>query len=73
MRRKRIQLEHAREYDEAVVQLKQKVGGLQATPLQDSSSWTGILPHNRGDIDKSNHCHPPAAVLEQLLTCQRLV
>lgn len=31
MRRKRIQLEHMREYDEAVVTLKQKVGMLAFT------------------------------------------
>jgi hypothetical protein len=35
MRRKRIQLEHAREYDEAVVQLKQKVG--------ESQGWAQVL------------------------------
>ena len=33
MRRKRVQLEHTREYDEAIVTLKQKVG------VQEDALW----------------------------------
>ena len=53
MRRKRIQLEHQREYDEAIVTLKQKVNGRRV-------SWrkkrTRLVPFSNS-LQPLQYCH----------------
>mmetsp|Transcript_33907 Transcript_33907/g.75181 ORF Transcript_33907/g.75181 Transcript_33907/m.75181 type:complete len:829 (-) Transcript_33907:621-3107(-) len=82
MRRKRIQLEHAREYDEAIVTLKQKVRELEGQDMRETiqdkiNSWfvanrneeTGEYPDfpDQDDGGSKVILNPPPPTLDSLL------
>jgi len=80
MRRKRIQLEHAREYDEAVVTLKQKVRELEGQDMRETiqdkiNQWfvenrnpeTGEYPDFPDDGGSKIILNPPQPSLQSVL------
>lgn len=82
MRRKRIQLEHAREYDEAIVNLKQKVRELEGQDMRETiqdkvNAWfvekrnpdTGEYPDfpDKEDGGSKIILNPPPPTINQIL------